>query len=258
MPALADHDAAQYEGQDLEALADLPHYTGWIMRGFAQHLRGRTLEVGAGTGSFSARYVDRVDEAVLLEPARNLYPALRARFAGKSHVQAVSGLLEEWIRRSPARGGFDGRPFDAVVMVNVLEHIADDHDTLRTLGELLRPGGKLLVFVPALPWLYGSLDALVHHYRRYTRSTLARAVDSAGLELLSLRYFDLAGVLPWYITGRVLQQRHFSAGAAHIYDRLIVPLASRLERWLPLPLGKNLICVAQRPATSAAAIAPAA
>jgi SAM-dependent methyltransferase len=247
MLALLDNNPSRYEGQDLEALADLPHYTGWILRGFAQHLRGRTLEVGAGTGNFSARYVDAVDEAVLLEPARNLYPTLRARFWGKPHVQVVSGLLEEWITRSPARGGPGERPFDAAVMVNVLEHIGDDHGTLQHLGELLRPGGKLLIFVPALAWLYGSLDALVHHYRRYSRSTLAQAVGRAGLEILSLRYFDLAGVLPWFITGRLLRQRKFSARAARLYDRLIVPLESRLERWLPLPLGKNLMCVAQRP-----------
>jgi SAM-dependent methyltransferase len=258
MLAQEENNPSCYEGHDLEALADLPHYVGWILQGFAEHLRGRVLEVGAGTGNFSARYVDAVDEAVLLEPAQNLYPTLATRFAGKNHVKPVSGLLEDWANRVAAQGGSDGRPFDAAVMVNVLEHIADDHGTIRRLGTMLRPGGKLLIFVPALRWLYGSLDAQVHHYRRYSRSALTRVVERAGLEMVSLHYFDVAGVLPWLIAGRVLKQRAFSARAAHIYDRIIVPLSARLERWLRLPLGKNLICVAQRPTVAVSGILRAA
>jgi SAM-dependent methyltransferase len=242
-----------YEGHDLEALADLPHYVGWILRDFAGHLHGRVLEVGAGTGNFAAHYLDRVAEAVLLEPARNLYPTLAARFADRPHVRTACGLLEEWCERPAAHDGPDGRPFDAAILVNVLEHIADDLGTLRRLGGLLKPGGKLLVFVPALRWLYGSLDAQVHHHRRYSRSTLARLMRRASLDLRSLHFFDAAGVLPWFVAGRVLRQRRFSAGAAQVYDRVVVPVASRLERWLRLPLGKNLVCVAQRPADAAAA-----
>jgi SAM-dependent methyltransferase len=247
-----------YEGHDLEALADLPHYVGWILRGFAGHFGQRVLEVGAGTGNFSVRYVDTVEEAVLLEPARNLYPTLLARFAGRAHIQPICGLLEDWLDRPAVHGGHDGRPFDSAVMVNVLEHIADDHGTVERLAGLLRPGGKLLVFVPALPWLYGSLDAEVQHHRRYSRVTLSRVVSEAGLDLLSMRYFDVAGVLPWLTVGRVLRRRSFSSRAAQVYDRLVVPVMSRLERWLPVPLGKNLLCVAQRPIHAAETIRRAA
>jgi SAM-dependent methyltransferase len=258
MAAPIANNPACYEGHDLEALADLPHYVGWILQGFATHLQGRVLEVGAGTGNFSARYVDTVDESVLLEPAQNLYPILAARFAGNHRVQLACGLLEDWLARPTAQGGYDGRPFDAAVMVNVLEHIADDAGTIGRLARVLRPGGKLLIFVPALRWLYGSLDAQVHHYRRYSRSKLTRAIERNGLEILSLQFFDLAGVLPWLVAGRVLRQRSFSASAALIYDRLVVPLAARLERWLPLPMGKNLLCVAQRPLAAAEAVRTAA
>jgi SAM-dependent methyltransferase len=247
-----------YEGHDLEALADLPHYVDWIRHGFAGHLRGRVLEVGAGTGNFSIQYVADVDEAVLLEPAQNLYPILAARFCSLPHVQPVCGLLDEWSQRPEAHGGPGRRLFDAAVMVNVLEHIADDQGTLRRLALLLRPGGKLLVFVPALRWLYGSLDAEVQHYRRYSRSGLTRVVSRAGLDVLSLRFFDAVGVLPWLLAGRILKRRRFSAAAAHVYDRVVVPVVSRLERWLRLPLGKNLICIAQRPVKARAVVLRAA
>jgi SAM-dependent methyltransferase len=249
--ALPQGDSEFYEGQDLEALEDLPHYYRWILKTFGPYLRGRVLEVGAGTGNFTAHYVGGVREAVLLEPARNLYPLLASRFAGNRNVVALPGLLEEYCE---ARQGLEARSFDAAVLVNVLEHVEDDQGMLRRLGNLLRPGGALLVFVPAVPWLYGTLDSLVHHYRRYSFSRLARTTKRAGLELVQLRYFDVLGVLPWFVTGRILKQRGFDRGAAVIYDRFVVPLASRLERWVNLPLGKNLICVARRPQQAAAPV----
>jgi SAM-dependent methyltransferase len=247
MPAPVESSPGCYEGHDLEALADMPHYVDWILQRFAAHLRGRVLEVGAGTGNFAACYVDRVAEAVLLEPAQNLCPRLAARFSSKTHVKVECGLLEEWATRPAARRGNDDRRFDTAVMVNVLEHIADDQDTIQRLARLLRPGGKLLIFVPALRWLYGSLDRQVHHYRRYSRSRLKRLMQRADLDVISLDFFDTPGVLPWLLAGRLLRQSSFSARAAFIYDRAVVPLASRLERWVRVPLGKNLVCVAQRP-----------
>jgi len=241
-----------YEGQDLEALNDLPGYYGWILETFAPYLGGRVLEVGAGTGNFAAHYVDAVREATLLEPAPNLYRSLAERFSGKAHVAPIRGLLEDWCdgRRGP-RSLRDGC-FDAAVMVNVLEHIEDDRGTVARLGRLLRPEGTLLLFVPALPWLYGSLDALVHHYRRYSSWGLERTVREAGLEVVHLRYFDVLGVVPWFVTGRIFRRRKFDPGAARVYDRIVIPLARRLERWLRVPLGKNLICVARRPSRGAA------
>lgn len=243
MPATARPcQHAHYEGQDLEALADLPHYNRAILEAFAPYLAGRVLEVGAGTGNFSAYYADLVGELTLLEPAENLYPHLVERFSGQSHVRTCCALLEDFCAHRPWE-----KDFDAALMVNVLEHIPCDGFVVRRLTQLLRPGGALLIFVPALAWLYGTLDEMVHHCRRYSRPELRHTVEQAGLEVLHLRYFDLCGVVPWWVTGRVLKQRSFNARAARIYDRFVFPLAQCLERRLRLPLGKNLICVARRP-----------
>lgn len=234
-------DQGHYEGQDLEALADLPRYYGWIADAFGEGLRGRVLEVGAGVGNFTARYLPRVREAVLVEPARNLAPRLAARFAGDARVRVVGDTLEG----ARAAGALGAEPFDAAVMVNVLEHVRDHGGLLRSLREALRPGGALLLFVPAVPWLYGSLDAVVGHERRYTRGALEGVVEGAGFEVLSSRYFDLPGVLPWLVAGRVLGARRFDGRAAGLYDRLVPVIAAAERRWRP-PLGKNLVCVARR------------
>src|SRR5260221_10739845 len=104
-----------YVGQDLEALADIPNYQDWILSHFRPYLRGRVLEIGAGIGTLSARYVDNVDSAVLLEPAPNLIEPLRARFRDAPNITVLGQHLEVV---ELADGSFD-----AVVLINVLEHV---------------------------------------------------------------------------------------------------------------------------------------
>lgn len=227
-----------YQGQDLEALANLRHYTRWILDGFAPHLRGRVLEVGAGIGNVSARYLDQVQAATLVEPAANLYARLEQRFAGNTSVQTFCGTLAEL----PA----EHREFDCALMVNVLEHIADDRAVLRQLAERVRPGGAVLIFVPALQALYGSLDAMVGHERRYAKRELGEKLRGAGLRIEKLHYMDVIGMAPWLVAGRVLRQRSFHAGGAELFDRWAVPVGRALESVVAPPIGKSLLAVAIR------------
>jgi SAM-dependent methyltransferase len=227
-----------YVGQDLEALADIPNYQNWILSHFRPHLHGRVLEIGAGVGTLSAMYRSNVDHATLLEPAPNLTGALRAKFIGDTGVTVVDRTLHD--------AAFADAAFDAVVLINVLEHIDDDAALLAEIRRVLVPGGYLLLFVPALQWLFGSLDTLVCHRRRYVKPQLRALVAAAGFAIHDLRYFDALGVLPWFVTGRVIKAREFNERAAKIYDAIGVPFGVFAERIATPPIGKNLLCIAQR------------
>lgn len=234
-----------YDGHDLEALADLPRYTGWILDEFSPFLRGRVIEVGAGIGNVALRYLDRsgpaaVTDAVLVEPAANLHARLVQRVGSDARVHTVHGTLDA----VPA--ALLDRPFDAAVMVNVLEHIEDDLGTLRRLRELLRPGGAVCLFVPAGPWLFGSLDRAVHHVRRYRRRELDHVVRAAGFEVAKLAWFDALGMVPWFVAGRVLRRKTFDRTAAMLYDQVGVPLTRAVEARVRLPVGKSLVAVGVR------------
>ncbi len=239
----ATPDVGHYDGQDLEALADMPNYTTALLEPMRAHLRGRVIEVGAGIGNVSKHYIDGVERALLVEPANNLYERLQERFSGDGHVETTCAALEE------VDADLLADPFDAAVLVNVLEHIPDDRATVERLHTLLRPGGALLLFVPAHPWLYGSLDELVHHCRRYTRSGLRDLVEQAGFEIETLHFFDCLGVVPWFVVGRVLRRRRFDDAGVRLYDRFGVPLTGLLEGLIVPPFGKSLLCIAQKPAT---------
>ena len=153
-------DPDHYEGQDLEALADIPNYQRWILDTFPVKPRGRVLEIGAGIGSIARLYAAETEDAVLLEPARNLRPRLERELAGRGNVRVVSALLEDVAGKRVAGADFSPASFDVVLLINVLEHVDDDADMLARIRDLLRPGGALLLFVPALAWLYGTSTRL--------------------------------------------------------------------------------------------------
>lgn len=117
---------------------------------------------------------------------------------------------------------------------------------LQAVHQTLSARGRLFLFVPALSWLYGAFDARVGHLRRYTKNELEEKLKRAGFRIVLLSYFDLAGIAPWWIKYRLLRSADMKPGSVRFYDRFIVPAVSRIEARLRLPLGKNLIVVAEK------------
>jgi SAM-dependent methyltransferase len=225
---------------DLERLGSARHFFDWVLAEFHPYVHGRVLEVGAGVGTITRKLVGGYPDisVVALEPAENVYGDLAAYAALSPRVEAHQQTLSEY-------QGEKG--FDAVLYLNVLEHIADDARELRLAAGALRPGGAVLVFGPALEWLYGELDYKAGHYRRYRVDQLSALVEAAGLDVVSVRYFDLLGVLPYLLVYRLLRHSDIAGSTMWEYDRLVVPLSRLLQRILRHPpVGKNVILVATK------------
>jgi SAM-dependent methyltransferase len=230
-----------YEGSDLEALSTLGRYQDWIVQSFRPYLRGRTVEFGAGLGNISTLLRPHVSELDLVEPSVNLVARLETRFAGDDGVQIFAEPLEG---RIPATA--DGT-YDSIVLVNVLEHIEDDAAALSGLMRTLHPGGHLLLFVPALKFLFSDLDALHGHFRRYALSELNTLIHTAGFEIIRSRYFDIVGVLPWWLLNTLMGATAFNPFMIRIYDAVLAPLSRWIDRKVTPPFGKNILLVAKRP-----------
>jgi hypothetical protein len=113
------------------------------------------------------------------------------------------------------------------------------------LASLLKPGGRLLIYVPAVPLAYGTLDRMLGHYRRYTANSLAGLLRGAGLEPGRIRYFDFFGLLGWFVNGRILRRTIRSEKQIALFERLVTFL--RIEDHFQLPIGLGLIsCAAKR------------
>jgi SAM-dependent methyltransferase len=232
-----------YSGEELEVLAETFRYQEWIADQFHPYLRGRVMEIGAGVGTMAKRWLTFAKELHLVEPARNLFPVLQGNFHCCPNVSLHHGALEEVLAED---SGLASQVFDAVIMINVLEHIEDDRHILNVVHQMLIPDGNLLIFVPAMPALYGSLDREFGHYRRYTKEGLASVCQEAGYEIIRIRYFDALGIFPWWFINRVLCSSDINPSMARIYDRFVVPLMRYVEKVLPPPFGKNLVLVGRK------------
>jgi 2-polyprenyl-3-methyl-5-hydroxy-6-metoxy-1,4-benzoquinol methylase len=143
------------------------------------------------------------------------------------------------------RNGSEYGSFDTIVMLDVLEHIEDDVGTLAALRGMLNEKGSIVLKIPALPQLYGALDAAIGHYRRYTRRSLAETAARANLVLAECRSFNLAAAPGWWLNGRILRRTNPPENQLRLYDRL-VPAFRMVDRLTGPPFGTSLIAAARR------------
>jgi SAM-dependent methyltransferase len=229
----------EYTGKELEAMAFAVNYHRWIIDEFRGYLGRSVVEVGAGCGDLTALLLETgVERLHAFEPSTNLFSRLEGRFSGESRVSLCNGFFTA-----------DSAPneINSIIYVNVLEHIADDGQELRTVHASLEPGGHVLIFVPAHAWLFSDADREMGHFRRYSRRNLRRRVEEAGFVIEKFQYMDLAGIVPWYVNF-VLLKNAFSARSVAYYDRFVVPPMRHVERFIGPPLGKNLLLAGKKPA----------
>ena len=220
----------------LEELEQSKKYSAWILDLIAPHVRGRILEVGAGRGTYSQYFAEH-GHLTALEPSEANCVALRERLGVHPNVVIVNAQLDG----SAAPGSYD-----TVVLLNVLEHIPDDHRALGDIFESLAPGGKIVLWVPAFEALYGKFDQRIGHYRRYRRNELLAVVHNVGFQQVTARYANLPGFFAWWLVVRVLGRTPTDGRLASIYDRCLIPVIRRVERIVRPPLGQSLLVVAQR------------
>ena len=158
-------------------------------------------------------------------------------------------VIEGSIERMP----FEDESFDLALALDVIEHLPDDRPALEELRRVLRPGGSLLVTVPALRMLWSAHDEANGHHRRYTTGELRRRVEQADFEIVELSYFNTL-LFPMILAARRL---HRKSGGSDV-EEVSKPLNSLLERvfsceaallgWTKLPVGVSALCFARKPA----------
>ncbi len=196
----------------------------------------RVLEIGSGIGNLSAFLVD-CERLVLTDTREEYLDRLRTRFARHRNIAVAHLFLPTEL------GTLAGQSFDTIICLNVLEHVDDDISALQAIRRMLAPSGRLILLVPALPVLYGTIDRALGHHRRYKRAGLASLLEATGFKLAHIEYFNLAGVPGWWFAGRVLRRQMIPAASLKLYDAL-VPLF-RLERLIPWRVGQSLIAIGE-------------
>ncbi|MBK7858003.1 MAG: methyltransferase domain-containing protein [Archangiaceae bacterium] len=216
-----------------------PNYNAWLGRRFNAHAGQRVLEIGAGIGTITALLAQGREKVVALEVDDFYVKRLKNRFRDQPNVVPYKSdvALADWQRLRAEK-------FDSIVLSNVLEHIEDDGDAVRRFAQILTPGGKVLILVPALPLLFGSMDEAVGHFRRYTMGSLRKVLEANGFDVQLLEWMNLVGIPGWLVNSRLLRRRAMPPLQLRLYDQ-VAPLLAAAESKVKLPVGMSLFCVAQ-------------
>ncbi len=135
--------------------------------------------------------------------------------------------------------------FDTVISVNVMEHVPDDRPFFKNCCACLKKGGRLLIIVPAMRFLFGTVDEADSHKRRYELGDLRALAGESGIRILSLRYMNLPGAIGWYYHGKIRKIRVHAANDLSLFEHL-VPLFRAAESIVPPPFGLSLVFVGEK------------
>ena len=220
--------------------------TGLLIKYLGNDIEGDILEVGAGSGSFTRCISEVASHLVSIEPSQKFYNDLVKKIDLINNAESFCGTLSDFAA-STGEGGA-ARKFDRVMYTHVLEHIRDDISELKLAKQQLHPNGKAIVVVPSMPRLYGSVDSLSGHQRRFAFNELKTVAELSGFEVESIRYFNPIAIAPYWFLYRIIGIKSVGSGQLGLYDRIFVPLAYKMM-WLfggRFP-GINLIAVLRVP-----------
>jgi SAM-dependent methyltransferase len=234
MTAPQPADLGPYSGvENLEVMQEAVNYNRYLLATVRRYAstEGPVLDFGAGTGTFALPMGALGFDVTALEPDTSL----RRRLDAHGLVTAAD------LTDLP-----DGA-FEYAYTLNVLEHIEDDAEVLGSLHAKLKPGGRLLIYVPAFPLLFTTMDAKVGHVRRYTRADLLAKVTAAGFRVDVLTYVDslgFAATLLFKMIGSA--DGEIDRRMLKLYDRCAFPLSRALDLAVGRWVGKNLLLVAHK------------
>jgi SAM-dependent methyltransferase len=223
----------------LANLSTADAYTRWILDEVQPWLGRRILEVGCGTGNFTVPLAAAGHELVSID--------IDAEYV-KATARRTAGFPKVTIRHADVTD-IDcalGEGFDSVVMFDVLEHIEDDVTLLEALRSRLRPGGHVVLKVPAIKALHSPMDDAIGHWRRYDRATLTMALSTAGFELVKLWRFNAFAVPGWWLNGRLLKRETPPAEQLRLFN-VLIPLLRPLDHVFRHVTGLSYFAIGRRP-----------
>ncbi len=220
----------------LREMEGATRFTNWLMKRLDPALSGTILEVGAGIGN-NVRALLHKDHIVATEPDWEYVRVLRNAFAGRHNVD-----VQQWDVTCPAPEGV--KATDSILCSNVLEHIQDDRAVLSNLHTVLKPGGRLVLVVPAGGCLYGSLDDVLGHFRRYRKRDLVALLAAADFEVEDVFSMNKPGVVGWWVNGKVFRRKRLGKFQMKLFNAL-VPLFMVLDPFLPWT-GLSLVVFAKK------------
>lgn len=223
--------------QTLRNLQQAQVFNQWVVDQFYPYLQGTVLEIGSGIGNLTACLLKKNIQLTATDIDPAYLEQLKKQFG--SHPQ-LAGVEPFDLEEPPS---WNGKTFQTILLINVLEHIQDPQVALTGLLPKLAPNGKLIVLVPAYRWLYCRLDRQLGHHRRFDQRSLSEELDCAGYRIENLTGFNAMGILGWAVWGKLLGGGLLKQGLIQTYETLM-PLNKQVDKLFQNRIGLSLIAIA--------------
>lgn len=222
----------------LEGLATAVNHRRWFVELALPYLGDNPIEIGSGLGDYAIEWAPFLQRFTATEADPDRLIALKERLSGEPNIEVRQMLL-------PTNEQGD---YSAAVSYNVLEHIEDHVGALRSMRGLVRPGGAIVLIVPAFEFAMGPADIATGHVRRYTKKTMRAALEDAGLQVETLHYANALGLIGYYMATNVFRLMPKEGPMVKVYDTLVLPVTKAAEQVVRPPFGQSVFAVARVPA----------
>jgi SAM-dependent methyltransferase len=225
------------QSEVLEGLATAVNHRRWFVDLAVPYLGDDPIEVGSGLGDYAVEWAPQFRRFTATEADPERLVKLKERLQGVPSVTVRELLL-------PCE---EVATFSGAVSYNVLEHIVDHVGALRSMAKLLRPGGAIVLIVPAFQFAMSPADIATGHVRRYTKKTMSAALTEAGLKIEKVQYVNALGLLGYYMATSVFRLMPKEGPMVKVYDRFVLPVTKAAEQVVRPPFGQSVFAVARTP-----------
>jgi 2-polyprenyl-3-methyl-5-hydroxy-6-metoxy-1,4-benzoquinol methylase len=225
------------QSEVLEGLATAVNHRRWFVELALPYLGDDPIEIGSGLGDYALEWAPHLPRFTATEADPDRLVQLKERLAEHPSIEVRQMLLP-----NTEQGNYS-----AAVSYNVLEHIEDHVSALRSMAGLVRPGGAVVLIVPAFEFAMSQVDIATGHVRRYTKKTMRAALTEAGLTVEKLHYANALGLIGYYMATSVFKLAPKEGPMVKVYDTTVLPVTKAMEKIVRPPFGQSVFAVARVP-----------
>ena len=228
----------------LNVIANADRFNKWMYSRIAPYCYGNILEIGSGIGNISSYFLQNGSDITLSDLRDNYTDILKNKFKQYSNLKGIITL-------DLVDADFENKyshllgTFDTVYALNVVEHIGNDELAIANCKKLLKEHGNIVILVPAYQFLYNRFDKELEHFRRYTKKTLNALFEKNNLEVIKSSYFNLGGILGWFMFGKLLNKKTIEGEQMSLYNKL-VPFFKIADKLTFNLVGLSVISIAKK------------
>ena len=222
----------QYDGWELDFFDQAYNFRTYQFDFIKKFIRGKTAEVGPGTGQNIDYYYKKTNSVYLFEPDKKLFEQIKKKISNYPNIKFFNTEFSG-----------TGEKFDTIMYLDVLEHIYDDEKELYKAYSQLNSGGNLIISVPAFNFLYSRYDADIGHHKRYIKSDFKKLIGRINPKFSKLIYYDSIGFVLIFLSKIFSNSNNRNIKKKVGFWNQLMPISKIIDRLTFFSFGKSLLCI---------------